>query len=365
MAAVTSGGRPRPADFLRLGKNRQKESISALASIGVEERELFFLGYPDAGLAPLWSIHWPLSNPYRSIGTEVYRSPYRGADHDRAIHAGEAVARDLGEIIAGFRPTMVALPHPNDQHPDHWATHAFVRYALIRAGLDPIRLLYLVHRRNWPALSGVQPMMLPPGDLMSHGTAWCQLPLTEPTALRKRHGIALHQSQMEVMAGFLEAFGRENELFGQYPDLMLPMNQERPPAIINDPVGDYRAVRSRPAADLAMVKANRDGKLLLVYLQPQTKPKKKIGYGIDLTVFALNGEAHRLCAIYADQKVQILVATGQDLGGQLKVEAGENAIRFALCLERLGEVKSVMINGFTRAGRREIDRTAWRLLSLD
>jgi len=45
---------PSPDDFLALGNHRRKEGIAALAALGVSDRDVVFLGYPDRG-------GWPTS----------------------------------------------------------------------------------------------------------------------------------------------------------------------------------------------------------------------------------------------------------------------------------------------------------------
>ncbi|MDI3529439.1 MAG: N-acetylglucosamine malate deacetylase 2 [Thermoanaerobacter sp.] len=47
---------PTPHDFLRLGYDRQKETLSTLKYLGVKEENIIFLGYPDKGLVYLLEI---------------------------------------------------------------------------------------------------------------------------------------------------------------------------------------------------------------------------------------------------------------------------------------------------------------------
>ena len=52
------------------------------------------------------------------------------------------------------RPTLLALPHPEDEHPDHCSTHIFVREAMatvppnIERGVHVVH--YLIHYGQWP-----------------------------------------------------------------------------------------------------------------------------------------------------------------------------------------------------------------------
>jgi LmbE family N-acetylglucosaminyl deacetylase len=67
-----------------------------------------------------------------------------------AEYSGEGLQRALSRALTEFRPTLLALPHPADQHPDHCATYFFVRAALREHRknvpvLHPHLLLFLIH----------------------------------------------------------------------------------------------------------------------------------------------------------------------------------------------------------------------------
>src|SRR5438477_5708885 len=57
--------RPRPQDYRRMARQRQEEARSALAHLGVPRERIFFLGYPDRGIAELWNQYWQPDQPYR------------------------------------------------------------------------------------------------------------------------------------------------------------------------------------------------------------------------------------------------------------------------------------------------------------
>ncbi|MGB9808481.1 MAG: PIG-L deacetylase family protein, partial [Caldanaerobacter sp.] len=140
---------PTPQDFLRLGYERQKETLSALKYLGVKKENIIFLGYPDKGLAALWWQNF--EKPLLSYGTKKTCSPYVNSYSKCAKHIGKNVLKDLKSIIEGYNPTLVVYPHPNELHPDHWATNSFVKYTLYTLKKDQIpQFLYIVHRNDWP-----------------------------------------------------------------------------------------------------------------------------------------------------------------------------------------------------------------------
>jgi LmbE family N-acetylglucosaminyl deacetylase len=98
----------------RWGARRRDEARKALARLGVADDAMHFLGWPDQGLTR------------------------RLLDDARASDV-------LAEEIAGFAPTVVALPALGDRHPDHSALRVLMEVALSRHGGACRRLEYLVH----------------------------------------------------------------------------------------------------------------------------------------------------------------------------------------------------------------------------
>ncbi|HET6545533.1 MAG TPA: PIG-L family deacetylase [Rhodanobacteraceae bacterium] len=103
-----------PADRERWGGRRRRETLAALAVLGVEEASARFLGWPDQGLT------------------------------DCLMRGGEAETALAGEIAA-FAPTHVVLPTLTDRHPDHSALSVLVDLVLMRNGPACERLGYVLH----------------------------------------------------------------------------------------------------------------------------------------------------------------------------------------------------------------------------
>jgi LmbE family N-acetylglucosaminyl deacetylase len=190
-----------------------------LRQLGVHRAQLALLGFPDEGLCVLASA-------YRTGG--AFESPYtRRAsppDSEQILHGtlyrGEDLDRELEHVIGEFRPTLLVLPDPRDQHPDHCATHVLGHEALakaMRAGLPPPRVLhYLIHYPGWPQASAPNAEShagMPLSSLKAGDDRWETLALTEAEQAAKHHALESYRTQTIVMAEFLAAFERPYELF--------------------------------------------------------------------------------------------------------------------------------------------------------
>jgi LmbE family N-acetylglucosaminyl deacetylase len=198
-----------PRHFLRLGERRYRESVSALGLLGVAEKNIIALGYPDRGLAHL------SESPYRSRYTKVCAVPYEWAYRPGAPYTRESVLRDLREILERERPEVIYLPHPRDRHSDHRATYLLARAVLQRGELRH----YLIHYGAWPLPAGKYPQrrLLPPRALRD-GAAWLEHELRPDQIERKYHAVRCYRSQTQYIEDHLLSFVRRNELFDLSPD---------------------------------------------------------------------------------------------------------------------------------------------------
>ncbi len=148
----------------RDGWARQDETLEALATLGVAERDVRFLGYPDGHLAelgpqPLAPVERRDAQGRCTRGDTTYaRRGVRGTDVHTALtgaparYTEDAVVGDLAALLAKLEPRDVYVPHPIDEHPDHVATYTFFRRALDRLEAGPRRVhRALVHFGDcWP-----------------------------------------------------------------------------------------------------------------------------------------------------------------------------------------------------------------------
>ena len=213
----------RAGEFIDFAHKRQREAVKALSVLGVPERDVIFLGYPDQGLRYLLTAYWSCDHPYRSPYTHHSHSPYDNSYTPGAPFCGASVLRDVEEIIAGYRPTIIYLPSPYDDHPDHRATGEFVLRALhVLAGVDPeyvrgIKLrAYIVHlyHTRWPQPRGLHPeLLLTPPARLARACLWVSYPLSQEAERVKLKALGAYRTQRVVMGGFLASFVRRSELY--------------------------------------------------------------------------------------------------------------------------------------------------------
>jgi LmbE family N-acetylglucosaminyl deacetylase len=149
-------------DCVHDGIRREGETIAGLRALGLPEERVFFLGYPDGGLALLGRAPLP---PRRRIiegvctaGQATYGSRGFGRRDYHTVRFGvpaastrENAVADLVALLGELHPTDVATTHPEDTHPDHAATYSLLRSALDRLAFAPRVHRAMVHNGDcWP-----------------------------------------------------------------------------------------------------------------------------------------------------------------------------------------------------------------------
>jgi LmbE family N-acetylglucosaminyl deacetylase len=211
---------PTAKDYRKYGEERREEALRALATLGVKEQDVIFLGFPDGGLCYLlWKFR---SDP------QAYTSPYTMENHPPASEViipqtdynGLDLRREIAKVLADFRPNLLALTPPEDEHPDHCATYYFVKKALIDLHKQspitkPKVLTFLIHYGQWPVGqgSGTGSHLNPPEGLPDNETKWISFPLQPKETEVKRKALLHYHTQMLVMGRYLMSFARANELF--------------------------------------------------------------------------------------------------------------------------------------------------------
>jgi LmbE family N-acetylglucosaminyl deacetylase len=205
-------------DYQSYALIREHEARAALESLGVRPQSLTFLGFPDDGLCQLASTLSPNGQVFQSPYTSRVSPPPTEQIIRGVQYRGGDLRRELERVVADFRPTLIVVPHPADEHPDHCSTHIFLDDAIERlAGQGwtrPRVLHYLIHYRGWPLAEEVEGRELsPPSGFPIPGGRWLTLPLTPAEVSSKREAVLAHHSQMLVIGSFMLAFARTNELF--------------------------------------------------------------------------------------------------------------------------------------------------------
>lgn len=211
---------PTAKDYREYGNERRLEAVKAVTTLGLGERDATFLGFPDGGLYYLLKTFRSDSHTYRSPFTLESRPPPSEIIVPKTHYSGHDLIREIKRVLADFQPSLLAVPAPVDQHPDHMSTYHFVRRALAEMAnkhptRKPVILTYLVHFGQWPVGqgSGGGSTLKPPSGFPGRNTDWLSFQLNASEMETKRKAIFKYHTQMLVMGRFLLSFARGNELF--------------------------------------------------------------------------------------------------------------------------------------------------------
>ncbi len=228
----------RQGAFLYLGMLRRQEAINAMKLLGLSENSLTFLGYPDFGTFSIFSQYWQTQTPFRSLLTRVSRVPYKGFPSFGAPYVGESILTDLKSFLLSYKPKKIFVSHPADVNSDHKALYLFLEVALrdLRGQVPPAKVYpYLTHWANWPKPRHYHPKreLELPKNFLNSQVNWLRLDLSPEEVERKYRAILCYKSQTQSSAFYLLSFARKNELFGDYPGIILSRQsslKERAPA---------------------------------------------------------------------------------------------------------------------------------------
>jgi N-acetyl-1-D-myo-inositol-2-amino-2-deoxy-alpha-D-glucopyranoside deacetylase len=215
MAERRAPAAPTADDYRRYGAERERETVASLRALGVRRSNVTFLGFPDDGLCLLAS-QYEARDGYESPYTKRRSPPYAEQVIRGVTYRGEDVRRELQRVVAAFAPTLVLAPDPRDEHPDHCATHMFVKEALdsIAPGAPrPAVLHYLIHYGAWPAMGTTDGTLGPPPSFPAADGVWRTLVLTPKEAARKKAALAAYKSQLLVIGDLVAGFTRREEVF--------------------------------------------------------------------------------------------------------------------------------------------------------
>jgi len=226
MSLIARGARDlSSADVLEHGERRGRETVAAMALAGLAREDIIFLGYPDAGLSEILTEHWNKDFPYTSPVTVTAKVLYPDALSPDAALIGQNILKDLKTIIRDFRPTKIFVPHPADTHRDHRAVYVFLKVALFDlAGQIPPPSVFPfpVHFAAWPPASlDTGRELEEPARFRNTRFWWKRLWLTKEEVRTKLAMINSYQSELVDDPFSLTVFCKQNELFGDYPELFI------------------------------------------------------------------------------------------------------------------------------------------------
>lgn len=370
VALNTLSIKPNAKKYLNSAYLRQNETEKAMVKAGVDKSNIIYLGYPDGGLYPMWSTNWDMDSLYISKFTKCSYSPYYNSYKKNAPYCGASVAEDLESIVNDFHPDIIAFPHPNDRHPDHFAAYCFVKYIITRNNIQPDQYLYLVHRGKWPSPFGHfnRLFLVPPKRLINIGTEWVSLPMSETEQKLKADMLSEYKSQLSVNSPFLRAFLRKNELFGVYADLEYDFLSKGKPKILllEDPVNDKIKQSAGKSADIKHVYLSADSSNMHLFLNTAKNTSKNIYYHIDMYFFAGDQKTFRVnmtiknlsaISLKNDTTESITEIKG------LKLIPEGDMLHISLPYGSIPDFNYVLIGASTSSpSSKTIDRTTWRLV---
>jgi LmbE family N-acetylglucosaminyl deacetylase len=351
---------PRAADYIAEGRQRQSESQAALTRLGVPLDHIDYLGYPDGGLGRLWFGDWVTGCPVVIRRTHSGRSPYDQTFDPGAVYCGSDVYGDIRDILASFRPDLVVMPHPNDDHPDHRAASEFTRFALASlVAADPTYQPqiwgYLVHYGYYPQPRGLHPtfFMLPPKPLSGPGNTWVRVQLSSDMLKAKIDALNKYTTQQKLMRGFLDAFARKDEIFASIPLIELPaiaintipLHEEGMQGMptLTEPAAESIRRELVRSADLVGWQVMRLGNI--VWLTAETRGRLLPGLSYLLYVKTMDGRT-RTITFRADDALTT-----------------RNGFTVSLNMNELGPVPVVGVAAEVKEGA-TLDRTGWRFVVL-
>ncbi len=220
-----------PGAVKKMGLIRRDEALAAASVLGLDEKDLVFLGYPDFGTMNIWYAHWNDRPPLMGLLTRASKVPYQGALRPGALYKGEEILKDLRTVIHDFKPTKIFVSHPCDHNGDHLAFYLFTRVAVWDEGIeDNVEIYpYLIHYLGWPKPAGFKPdkPLVPPASIINT-VKWKQYRLSPAEFELKKAALQAHKSQYTSTPKYLLSFIRPNEIFGDFPVVHLHPNQHAP-----------------------------------------------------------------------------------------------------------------------------------------
>jgi LmbE family N-acetylglucosaminyl deacetylase len=361
-----------------MGETRREEALHAGKFLGLTPQQMIFLGYPDFRTLTLWRRHWGDDRPAaKSMLSRVNAVPYSNAFRPGAPYKGDEIVKDLKNILREFNPTKVFLSHPADHNPDHRALYLFTQIALweLEDEIKPTLYPYLIHFKNWPKLKGYKPQaaLMPPAALNKE-IRWSVVALTTQEIENNRNAIMAHRSQYISNSKYLLSFLRRNELYGDFPQILLKERgiknslvqhaqdylNELPEELIEEERVDFVGIEEEFLS--------LENKTLVFTL----RLSRPIGSKITASLYVFG---YRADSPFSNMpKLHVLLKTESyrvyDQGKSLKAEIIEvdrksREITIRIPLETLGNPKRILTSVRTYRGRVPLDWIEWRILRLD
>jgi LmbE family N-acetylglucosaminyl deacetylase len=372
-----------PQQYMKFAYIRQKESLNALAHLGLNKKDVVFLGYPDRGLKDMWIDFFSCKRLYTSKFTKTNYSPYYNSFTKKSPYCGISVLKDITKIIKEFKPSYIFIPHPEDDHPDHWATNNFVILSLENliwkkeSFAKKVKIFtYLVHRGDWPLPQGkyLTLPLVPPLPLTKLNYKWEKLNLSPDVRKLKYEAIFNYKSQTSIMKRFLTSFARKNEIFASYNNVKsIKVNEsnividgkkedwQNIKPLIFSPLKDNPARYIISSLDLKKVYVANSSKNLFLRIDVRKKPSSKANYQVFIYSFKRNMINKSPLKVIIIPPQRIKVYGGKKEGIIFK---SFKVIELKIPLKNLDFPKEIYMGVFSNFYKVTIDKTAWKIIKL-
>ncbi|MGE5558543.1 MAG: PIG-L deacetylase family protein [Bacillota bacterium] len=356
--------------FVDQAYKRQKETIDALSLLGLSEKDMIFLGFPDRHFSELWRENWMPDKPCTSRFTGQNAALYHNAYKPGAGYNGVGLVTQLEEIIRDFKPTHIFYPHFYDCHSDHHMANNFIKYTITKLRLSIKEYTYLVHRGNWPVPPGRFPRLhlTPPKALGYCGIKWHSLDLSEAEVKLKEKCLGIFKSQLKnyILRKYLLAFLRKNELFCTFNHIILPIDKKHR-AVVPNPFADTLRSYLYKSGDIAGLTVYMDRENLNFEIRLMKKPCRGYIYMLDISFFNALAEARRtLFTVTWPGQLQRHTFAGEPIPWieHAFCHMKKNDIFISLPCKDLSGLESFLVNASAYKGGKLVDRTGLRHIML-
>jgi len=367
----------RRGEFIHLGKVRRQESIKAMKFLGLSEKDLIFLGYPDYGTFEIFCKYWQSPKPFRDRLTRISSVPYEENPSYGSQYYGENILKDLTQQILDYRPDKIFVSHPADVNVDHKTLYLFLQVALSDLeGKMPAAQVYpyLVHCAGWPKPRHYHPelSLYPPDKFTDSKLNWRRLDLTPEELVRKYRSILFYKSQTNSSAFYLFSFARRNELFSDYPELRLEPQlasngkdivYSDPSEMFEETEGSIDPEEADQIEDKGTVSYAVEDGFLMVRLD---KPKKlSRRFGVLLYIFGYSNntpfvQMPKIRIITLGRSSKVFNGKKRIIDSGIAIDFGRNSLIVKIPFKLLGDPDYILTSLKAYHGNLPIDAIAFR-----